>query len=273
MTCATAGVISACDKEHTHSYDWKWDDNEHWKVCECGEEEEGTRGEHLFIAGECDCGATDSVAEKKYGKAHGQVKLRGLGGKYENDFSDVTVDMGDDVDPDFNTETGEFSVENVEAGKIHTLTVSKPDYQPYVVSVLVEENEDIEIGGSRGMVLQRNSFDTTINWGKYNLSKANDETGEISVTNRHFMVLTKDSYDEVAFTLNLNGFKRPGGGVKQGLSLVGDDGNTIEQGIAIAFGKDVLSIRMVGKNKLALWNTWLAGEWKGGNAFKRLRRK
>ncbi len=267
LTCATAGVISACDKEHTHSYDWKWDDNEHWKVCECGEEEEGTRGEHLFIAGECDCGATESVAEKKYGKAHGQVKLRGLGGKYENDFSDVTVDMGDDVDPDFNTETGEFSVENVEAGKIHTLTVSKPDYQPYVVSILVEENEDVEIGGSRGMVLQRNSFDTTINWGKYNLSKANDETGEISVTNRHFMVLTKDSYDEVAFTLNLNGFKRPGGGVKQGLSLVGDDGNTIEQGIAIAFGKDVLSIRMVGKNKLALWNTWLAGEWKGGNAL------
>lgn len=269
VMCVSVGILSACN-EHVHHYEWKYEEGgtEHWKECpDDGVEEEGSRGEHIFIAGECECGATQTVAEKKYGKAHGQVKLRGIGGKYEYDFSDVTVDMGDEVDPDFDTETGELNIENIEAGKIHTLTISKPDYQPYVVSVLVEEDDDVEIGGSRGMVLQRDSFDTTVNWGNYNLSKANDETGEISVTNRHFMVLTKDSYDEVAFTLNLNGFKRPGGGVKQGLPLVGDDGNTIEQGIAIAFGKDVLTVRMVGKNKVALWNTWLAGEWKGGNAL------
>lgn len=269
VMCGSVGILSACN-EHVHHYEWKYEEGgtEHWKECpDDGVEEEGSRGEHIFIAGECECGATETVAEKKYGKAHGQVKLRGIGGKYEYDFSDVTVDMGDEVDPDFDTETGELNIENIEAGKIHTLTISKPDYQPYVVSVLVEEDDDVEIGGSRGMVLQRDSFDTTVNWGNYNLSKANDETGEISVTNRHFMVLTKDNYDEVAFTLNLNGFKRPGGGIKQGLPLVGDDGNTIEQGIAIAFGKDVLSVRMVGKNKVALWNTWLAGEWKGGNAL------
>lgn len=269
VMCVSVGILSACN-EHVHHYEWKYEEGgtEHWKECpDDGVEEEGSRGEHIFIAGECECGATETVAEKKYGKAHGQVKLRGIGGQYEYDFSDVTIDMGDEVEPDFNTETGELNIENIEAGKIHTLTISKPDYQPYVVSVLVEEDDDVEIGGSRGLVLQRDSFDTTVNWGNYNLSKANDETGEISVTNRHFMVLTKDNYDEVAFTLNLNGFKRPGGGIKQGLPLVGDDGNTIEQGIAIAFGKDVLSVRMVGKNKVALWNTWLAGEWKGGNAL------
>lgn len=261
VMCGSVGILSACN-EYVHHYEWKYEEGgtEHWKECpDDGVEEEGSRGEHIFIAGECECGATETVEEKKYGKAHGQVKLRGIGGKYEYDFSDVTVDMGDEVDLDFDTETGELNIENIEAGKIHTLTISKPDYQPYVVSVQVEEDDNVEIGGSRGMVLQRDSFDTTVNWGNYNLSKANDETGEISVTNRHFMVLTKDNYDEVAFTLNLNGFKRPGGGIKQGLPLVGDDGSTIEQGIALAFGKDVLSVRMVGKNKVALWNTWLAG--------------
>ena len=265
----SVGLLSAC-KKHVHHYQWKYDEagTEHWKECpDDGAELEGSRGDHVFVLGECECGATQTVAEKKYGKAHGQVKLRGIGGQYEYDFSDVTVDMGDDVDPEFDTETGELYIENIEAGKIHTLTITKPEYQPYVASVFVEENDDVEIGGSRGMVLQRDSFDTTVNWGNYNLSKANEETGEISVTNRHCMVLTKNKYDEVAFTLNLNGFKRPGGGIKQGLPLVDDDGKTIEQGIALAFGKDVLSVRMVGKNKVALWNTWIASEWNGGNAL------
>ncbi len=272
MICGSVGILSACQKTaHFHHYEWKYEmgGTEHWKECpDDGVELEGSRGDHVFVDGECECGAKETIEQKTYGKAHGQVKLCGLGGTYDDDYSDVAVDMGDEVDPVFDSETGEFSVENLETGKIYTLTVTKPDYQPYVVSVSVEEeDEDVAIGGNRGMVLQRNSFDTTVNWGKYNLSKVNDETGEISLTNRHFMVLTKDTFDEVAFTLNLNGFKRPGGGVKEGLSLVGDDGQTIEQGIAIAFGQDVLTVRMVGKNKLALWNTWLAGEWKGGNAL------
>ena len=52
------------DEECTHPEDkreWKSDEEEHWQVCkDCGEEIEGTRGEHANVDGKCkNCGLKD----------------------------------------------------------------------------------------------------------------------------------------------------------------------------------------------------------------------
>ena len=164
VTCMSVGIVSGCKKkppveEHTHAYEWKHDNDEHWKECPAdGAEEEGTRGEHVFVAGECECGATETVVVKKYGKVTGTVKLHKLGG-YETDFTDVTVDMGDEVQPVFDKTTGTFTIDEVEVDKYYSLTVSKPGYQSYAVTVQVPtEDETVTVGGERGIILEYEVF-------------------------------------------------------------------------------------------------------------------
>ena len=49
--------LTACGGGHSHSFKWESDATEHWKVCDCGDEEDGTRANHDFTDGDCICGA------------------------------------------------------------------------------------------------------------------------------------------------------------------------------------------------------------------------
>lgn len=57
--------LTACGGGHSHSFKWESDATEHWKVCDCGDEEDGTRANHDFTDGDCICGA------KKHGEGPG----------------------------------------------------------------------------------------------------------------------------------------------------------------------------------------------------------
>lgn len=214
IACATAGLASGCkrtNKGHTHTYQWTYEEGgtEHWKACpDDGVELEGSRGEHVFVAGECECGAHEPQVEKKYGSVKGTVKLHKLGG-YDSDFSNVVIDMGDDVDPVFNKTTGEFTVADVEAGKNYTLSVTKPGYQSYSVSVQVEENQEVTIGGTRGIVLEYEVFGLLIGWDSelHDFSHVNEADPYIRFKEneggKSFNVISNDSYTDVAATLKV----------------------------------------------------------------------
>ena len=238
VTCASVGLIaglSGC-KPHVHAYEWKYEEggNAHWKECpKDGAIEEGSRGEHVFIAGVCDdCGASENSATKKYGTASGTVKLHKNGG-YETDFSDVTLDMGDDVHPELNRTTGEFKIENVEAGKSHKLKISKPGYQTYEVTVQVEENKNSVIGGSRGAVLEYEVFGSLAGWDTelHDFSHVNDADPYIRFKehegNESLSVISKDSYNNVAATFRIKFQNSTHGWGLHGLALKFEDGKHV----------------------------------------------
>ncbi|HBN12081.1 MAG TPA: hypothetical protein DD415_00530 [Clostridiales bacterium] len=229
LTCASVGVMAGCkdpEEEHTHVYEWQHNETEHWKECPAdGEEEAGTRGEHLFVAGECECGATETVAVKKYGKVTGTVKLHKLGG-YETDFTDVTVDMGDEVHPVFDKTTGTFTIDEVEVNKYYSLTVSKPGYQPYTVTVQVPtENETVTIGGQKGIVLEYQAFSVIVyDEELHDFSNINNENPTIKVNGRggqSLDIISSDTYEDVSLKIET---KASNGGVVQGVILKFEDG-------------------------------------------------
>lgn len=55
--------LTACGGGHSHSFKWESDATEHWKVCDCGDEEDGTRANHDFTDGDCICGAKKPSSE------------------------------------------------------------------------------------------------------------------------------------------------------------------------------------------------------------------
>lgn len=61
----SACLFVACGKEpaggneHKHAYtQWAHDEEQHWKVCSCGNADNSTKANHVFVDGECECGAT-----------------------------------------------------------------------------------------------------------------------------------------------------------------------------------------------------------------------
>lgn len=233
VTCMSVGIVSGCKKkppveEHTHAYEWKHDNDEHWKECPAdGAEQEGTRGEHVFVAGECECGATETVVVKKYGKVTGTVKLHKLGG-YETDFTDVTVDMGDEVQPVFDKTTGTFTIDEVEVDKYYSLTVSKPGYQSYAVTVQVPtENETVTIGGQKGIVLEYQAFSVIVyDEELHDFSNINNENPTIKVNGRggqSLDIISSDTYEDVSLKIET---KASNGGVVQGVILKFEDGKS-----------------------------------------------
>lgn len=239
-TCLSAGMLAGCGgkgdekDDHTHVYEWKSEGDEHWKECAAdGVEEDGSRGPHVFVAGECECGATEAVVPKKYGKVTGAITLRKQGGK-ETNFNDVTVDMGDEVEPVLNKEAGTFTVDNVVVGKSYSLTVSKPGYQKYSVTVQVfEEGETVKVGGERGIVLEYEVFGYLMGWDTalHDFAHVNDANPYIMFrTNpggKSFNVITNDSYKNVAATVGINFNNSTHNQHSHGLAIRFEDGKHI----------------------------------------------
>ena len=162
LMCLSLGLFVACNGDtHTHSYtQWAYNDTQHWKVCpDDGAIDESSYGEHVFVAGECECGATEQTEAKEYGTVSGSVALCTIG-EVSTDYTGVTIDLGDDnAVIDFNSASGAFTIENVEVGRTYTLTVSKTGYASYQGGVLLSEaGEEVDLGE---VVLESNSAFTT----------------------------------------------------------------------------------------------------------------
>ena len=165
LTCGLmAGVFAGCNgagetppppTEHQHAYT-QWDSNgeEHWKVCpEDGAIDESSRGQHVYIDGECECGKEEPAPEIVYGTASGQVQLKKYG-EAVTDYSGVTVSVNDDgVTVSYDEETGRFTVSNAVVGTYYRLTVSKEGYEDYQTEFAVREGSDTVIGGTEGITL------------------------------------------------------------------------------------------------------------------------
>ncbi len=162
LMCLSLGLFVACNGDtHTHSYtQWAYNDTQHWKVCpDDGAIDESSYGEHVFVAGECECGATEQTEAKEYGTVSGSVALCTIG-EVSTDYTGVTIDLGDDnAVVDFDSASGAFTIENVEVGRTYTLTVSKTGYASYQGGVLLSEaGEEVDLGE---VVLESNSAFTT----------------------------------------------------------------------------------------------------------------
>lgn len=259
LTGSTA-ALTACGGDdnggHTHVYEWTWEGtdegDEHWKVCkEDGVEEEGTRGPHVFVAGECECGAEQTVVAKKYGTATGQIKLHKLG-EYITDYTGIKIDVGnDEAECNVDTATGKFTVTNLEAGKTHSLVITKNGFSSYRVPVKVEENQTATLGGSRGCVLEYEAFNNFMGWDAdlHDFSHANDEEPYIRFKEnpggKTFNAMTNDYYTDVAATLNVK---------------YNNSGHSWHlQGLAIKFndGKHLIVEYSLGRIQIAdcIWNT------------------
>lgn len=213
FTCL--GLLTACggngDKGHTHSYtQWAHDDAQHWKVCpDDNAIDESTRENHVFVAGECECGASQTLAPVKYGTASGQIKLHKQG-EYVTDYAGVVIDFGDDdVDIDYDSATGAFTAENVLADTPYTFTVSKTGYQTYTTTVEVEEDDNAVIGGENGIVLEYDMFGYLEGYDMdlHDFSKVNEAVPYIRFKEHEGVktlnVLTRDSYTEVSASLRV----------------------------------------------------------------------
>ena len=215
LTCvATGGVLTACgdnggEEQHTHSYtQWAHDEEQHWKVCpDDGAIDESTREDHIFVAGECECGAEESGIDPEpaeYGSATGQVRLHKLG-EYVDDYSGVTIDLGDDnVDIEYDSTTGEYTLSNLVAGKQYMLTISKVGYNNYSIPVQVAADQTVAIGGTAGSVLEYAAFMSAVGWNSPVYSRVNDENPLIGTSSNTLAEQTVDGYDAVAATLTVN---------------------------------------------------------------------
>ncbi len=268
LTCGVAAGITGCknDKEHTHDYSvWKSEGNkegdEHWKECpDDGAIDESTRAEHVFVAGECECGAIEEIEEVKYGSATGQVKLHKLGTN-PTDYSDVTVTIDDDdVNCELDKTTGKFTVTDAVVGKDYNLTVSKPGYVDYTVTVSVEEGEPAVIGGARGAVLEYKVFDSLVGYDieLHDHSKVNEANPTIGVNgngSKSLDVISTDSYDDVSVSINA---KEANGGNIQGIVLKFEDGTYAILNVHIGERKLQYRPEMWGM-KSVFGNKWI--EW------------
>lgn len=234
----SATVFAGCGGEHVHSYtEWGSNATQHWKECKDGAVDESTRTDHVFIAGECECGAkeqTGPTEEDKYGAVTGSVRLYKYGEYVTDALSGVQVDMGDDdVEISGSVKDGKytFNVENVKVGKLYELTITRAGYQSYTTEILLdEEGEKPNIGGDNGITLNYEVFGILEGYDAqyHDLTHVNDADPYIVFAEnpggKTLNVLTNDKYGDVSATLRVK-FNNSGHSFHtQGIILKFEDG-------------------------------------------------
>lgn len=218
LSCGIAAGVTGCnsaEQDHEHSYsEWKYNSEQHWKECpDDGAIDESTRGEHLFIGDECECGATKpSAPAATYGTVRGAVRLHRAGTYVadSDELNSISVDMGDDdVTVTKSVENGRlvFSISDIEVGKNYQLVVSKRGYRSYNMLIeLEEEGEEVVIGGDVGVVLEYEPFGVLFFDPEYHdFSKVNDDNSVLLFKEndgtKTFNVITNDSYSDVSASM------------------------------------------------------------------------
>jgi len=245
LSCGVAvGALTGCNGNHTHNYsDWAHNDTQHWRVCpDDGEIDESSKEDHVFVAGTCDCGATEKtgpVVQEKYGTVTGKVKLTKNGSAVTDNaaLSSISVDMGDDkVEISGSAANGvySFTVSNVKVGATYELTISCTGYKPYSTEIMLEEeNEEAKIGGANGITLNYEVFGLLAGYdGSYHdFSQANDTDKCIKFLendgSKTLNVLTKESYADVSASLKIKYHNSTHSYHTQGIVLKFEDGKHV----------------------------------------------
>ncbi len=130
LTCGVAAGAAGCSK-HEHSYtQLKNDGDTHVMVCPDDDTpDESTREGHVYVAGECECGATEQQAEIKYGSVTGSVRLYKSGEYVSADGVKVEIDADADVEGSVKDGKYVYTIENVPVGESYELTISKSGYE------------------------------------------------------------------------------------------------------------------------------------------------
>jgi len=243
LSCGIAAAGCGGNGEHTHSYtEWAHDETQHWKKCPDDDAiDESSKANHVFVAGECECGAqekTGPVVQAKYGTVTGKVKLTKNGVQVTDAtvLNGITVDMGDDkveFTPSVADGVYSFTVTKVEVGKPYELSITCTGYESYGTEIMLEEeNEVAPIGGENGITLNYEvftsfwGFDTTL----HDFSHINDANPTIGVDGelndkgegtKTLNVITTDKYEDVSVTIHA---KSANAGPIQGILMQFEDG-------------------------------------------------
>lgn len=226
VTCGTVGILSGCNgcNSHQHAYEWQYSETEHWKECpEDGEEQEGSRGTHVFEAGECECGATKQtppVVQKKYGKVKLEIELCKVG-TAASDYAGIRVDAGDDnVEVSAVSEDGVCELTNVEVGKNYTIRVTKAGYEGS--STVIQLDEEGEVAEVTARLEYTAFVNTSSKWDwTPNFYHTEEGTHIFSPKDNTVAIHSIDKFDDVAATLMV---KRTNSTNKQGVWMFFDDG-------------------------------------------------
>lgn len=250
VVCVCTSFVLVCcgetpaqpNPEHEHHYtEWHYTDTEHWR--ECPDDGAATeKSSHSFVDGMCECGYADP---REFGTVTGKVAL--YGGKNSADYSDVTVDFGGDdaiVDID---EEGKFAATHVTVGKAYDVTVSKTGYSSYTASIILEtKDECLDLTKPFVLVYQRFESWQNKSLANFDLTHINDVDAPYirSVANADLGVLTRESYDDVAVSVNFSQLKGPD--------------KFPQKGLTVKFGDDKYMMLRIHNNKSLRWdiNTW-----------------
>lgn len=212
LTCGVAAGAAGCSK-HEHSYTQLKNDGEtHVMVCPDDDTpDESTRKEHEFVAGECECGATEQQAEIKYGSVSGSVRLYKSGEYVSADGVKVEIDADADVEGSVKDGKYVYTIENVPVGESYELTISKSGYETKKYEILLEEEgEEATIGGANGITLNYEVFGLFAGWNSasHDLTHVNDADPYIifreHTGDQTLNVITKDSYNGVSASFDVN---------------------------------------------------------------------
>ncbi len=240
LSCGIAAAgCGGGNGEHTHDYSaWGHDETQHWKECpDDHEKDNSTVANHVFVAGECECGATEKtgpIVQAKYGTVTGKVKLTKNGVQVTDAtvLNGITVDMGDDkveFTPSVADGVYSFTVTKVEVGKTYELSITCTGYESYSTEILLEEeNEVAPIGGANGITLNYETFGLLAGYdGSYHdFSKVNENIIKFLENDgsKTLNVITKETYGDVSASLKLKFNNSTHSFHTQGIVLKFEDG-------------------------------------------------
>ena len=224
-----------CGAQHTHTYEWKHNDEYHWQECSDGFK---TRKEqHSFNDdGVCLCGETMAMTE-----VHGTLKVYD-NGMLETDYTGIAftlteIESGTEVkiNPALGTD-GTYSFKIPQSEKAYMLTISKDEYI----------SDSIAFDGSNGALRDAKlvyiAYATTPgmeSWGTVDYSQLDKNI--IRLDNDMQFIFSKKTYKQVAFSVTLQGSWNSTGAdvdARQGVIFRFKEGNDYKGVISVQAVKD-----------------------------------
>ena len=191
--------VCECGYQHTHDFAWQYDDNEHWQVCTADGYQTAKTRHNYNGDGVCECGATTQMATLS-----GTVRLY-RDGQQEKDYTGVTFTMREAktnfevyANETLDSKTGNYTVKVPAGDTAYVLTISKTDYSTDSIGFTAKDEtlRDAEL-----VYLSFAPTNSMTTWGNQDYSRLNQ--GVITLDNDIQVILSKDTYKTVAFSVTL----------------------------------------------------------------------
>ena len=191
--------VCECGYQHTHDFAWQYDDNEHWQVCTADGYQTAKTRHNYNGDGVCECGATTQMATLS-----GTVRLY-RDGQQEKDYTGVTFTLREAktnfevyANETLDSKTGNYTVKVPAGDTAYVLTISKTDYSTDSIGFTAKDEtlRDAEL-----VYLSFAPTNSMTTWGSQDYSRLNQ--GVITLDNDIQVILSKDTYKTVAFSVTL----------------------------------------------------------------------